>query len=106
MDRGIALGYLKDGGSTDPQVVRSRYANLLDKMKLVRMALVGFLVGGSLMCLIGVPMVMVIVGCIPLGLGITLIVVSIMLRARLAQNIKVLEAAYREHAATLQPAER
>ncbi len=102
MDRGIALGYLKDGGSTDPQVVRSRYANLLDKMKLARTATIAFIVIGSLMCLVGVPMLMVIVGCIPLGIGITVIVVSLTLRARLGRNIAVLEAAYREHTAKLQ----
>jgi hypothetical protein len=98
MDRGIALGYLKGGGSNDPQVVRSRHADMIGQMQMARTALIACFVFGGIMCLVGTVMLIVLVGIIPLGIGITLIVVGVTMRARLAQNITVLDAAYREFA--------
>ena len=96
LDRTIALGYLKGGGSTDPEVVRSRHADLIGKMQMIRLLLILCFVFGGLMCVIGMALLIVIVGIIPLGIGITLIVVGAILRSRLARNIVVLDTAYRE----------
>jgi hypothetical protein len=96
MDKSMVSGYLKQAGSTDPEVVRSRYLDLTSRMELFRKLLLIPLAVGILQLVVGTIGIIILVGVFLWIPGIFFAGGAWWARNRLRQNLIVAETAYRD----------
>lgn len=96
LDKSMVTGYLKQAGSMDPEVVRTRYLDLKSRMDLYR-TLLWFPLGvGILQLVVGTIGLIILVGVLLWIPGIFFAGGAWWARNRLRQNLVVAEAAYRD----------
>lgn len=96
MDKSMVTGYLKQGGSMDPEVVRIRYLDLKSRMDLYRTLLLFPLAVGILQLVVGTIGLIILVGVLLWIPGGFFAGSAWWARNRLRQNLVVAEAAYRD----------
>jgi hypothetical protein len=101
MDKDMVVGHLRDGGTTDPIVIRSRYMALKSKLELYRtLALIPLVVGG-LQIAAGIIGLLILVGIFLIMVGAFFLGAGLWLRSRLTRNLTAATEAYQECAAQL-----
>lgn len=101
LDKGMVVGYLKESGSVDPDVIRGRYMHLRSQIELYRKLLLIPFILGCIQIGVGIIGLIIIVGFVLLIPGGLFAGVSWWLRSRLAKNLEAATAAYQEYAGQL-----
>lgn len=101
MDKGMVVGYLKEGGVTDPDIIRSRFMALRSKLDLYRMLALIPIVMGCLQIVAGIIGLIILIGVFLLLIGGFFLGGGLWLRSRLTKNLQAATEAYREYSSQM-----
>lgn len=101
LDKASVIGHLKDGGVTDPEVVRSRYMQLRSQGELISKILLAPLILGCIQIAVGIIGLIILVGIFLLIIGGVFAGGAWWLRSRIQKNLLIVDEAYREYTARL-----
>lgn len=101
MDKGMVVGYLKEGGVTDPDIIRSRFMALRSKLDLYRLLSLIPIVMGCLQIVAGIIGLIILVGIFLLLIGAFFLGGGLWLRSRLTKNLRAATDAYRDYTSEL-----
>ena len=93
LDKSTALGFLKDAGSRDADVLHGQHAQLVSLAKFPKIAGVYLMIMGALLTVL----------ILPAFLGIPLLILGWWTRRRGVRNLEVVDAAWTELTGQKQP---
>src|SRR5215831_13189357 len=96
-DESLVIGYLKSANSNDPDILRARQQSLISSMQMGRVIAIWPMVIGCMAILAGIPLLLILVGIIPIAIGSAFVYGSVWCRKRLAANIATTQSAYAKY---------